>query len=409
MGEYAPEAYERSAEGSAGAALGQEAALLAHARHPGVVELRGTHVDPDAHGRTTIVTIRPEGQTLAGRALEADELAGVVAVLATTIADLHDIGVAHGGLRPEVVVVTEGGRPVIDDFSAARWLEGPVARRATHPLARADDSALGAIIQAPLAVGPGTAPHLVTTRRRRPSALGDRLAGNAAVTLARGAAGLEAGRLTSRQLADLVVREIPEARLPGTTESWGSLRSTDDGPTTSPSRRSAGRAILIGAAVAALATLAALAPATTAALVTFRARPSHRVSSLARDATLTPPGRPACPPGQAEVETACARLSYADGVATVGTASFAVGAPGDVITTGRWHCGPSTLALLDPATGQVWTFSGWPTTSTSVTATLVETVRGAVDISTSAGTDCDAIAVRQADGATAVITTARWP
>ena len=91
--------------------LAHEAAQLEAARHPGVVELVGV----DGHGVGSILlTAHVEGPTLAqtGR-LPLEESAGLLAALATTLADLHDLGLVHGGVVPEHVIVGPGGRPVL--------------------------------------------------------------------------------------------------------------------------------------------------------------------------------------------------------------------------------------------------------------------------------------------------------
>src|SRR3989442_6829684 len=52
-------------------------------------------------------------------------------------------------------------------------------------------------------------------------------------------------------------------------------------------------------------------------------------------------------------------LSYADGVLAAGAVRMHVGAPGDEIALGHWTCGPVAVALLRPATGEVFRFDDW--------------------------------------------------
>ena len=67
----------------------EEAAALRAAAHPGVVEL----VDAaDGVVRTRLVKGRSLGDT---RPLTAEEVAGVTAAVATTLADLHDLSLIH--------------------------------------------------------------------------------------------------------------------------------------------------------------------------------------------------------------------------------------------------------------------------------------------------------------------------
>src|SRR5690242_4475726 len=49
-------------------------------------------------------------------------------------------------------------------------------------------------------------------------------------------------------------------------------------------------------------------------------------------------------------------VSFADGVLTAGAVRMQLGAPGDQVALGRWTCGPVTVALLRPGTGEVFRF-----------------------------------------------------
>src|ERR1700730_17363552 len=110
----------RSASGPAGDALGREAQILAHARHPGVAELIDVRVDATT---TEIETAVPDGLPLRRVALSIEELAGVMATVSTTVADLHDIGVAHGAITIDGVVIGDDGRAVLTDFTRSAWLD----------------------------------------------------------------------------------------------------------------------------------------------------------------------------------------------------------------------------------------------------------------------------------------------
>src|SRR5437868_1578366 len=61
-------------------------------------------------------------------------------------------------------------------------------------------------------------------------------------------------------------------------------------------------------------------------------------------------------------------VSFADGVLTAGPVHMRVGAAGDQVAVGRWTCGVATVALLRPATGEVFRFDGWATADHSVPA-----------------------------------------
>ncbi|MDP1803990.1 MAG: hypothetical protein Q8K72_02380, partial [Acidimicrobiales bacterium] len=93
------------------ARLAREAELLEAARHPGIVELVG--VDGSGMG-SMLLTTHVEGPALAAVGpLPLEEAAGLLAALASTLADLHELGLVHGAVCPEHVIVGPGGRPVL--------------------------------------------------------------------------------------------------------------------------------------------------------------------------------------------------------------------------------------------------------------------------------------------------------
>ncbi|MDQ2827165.1 MAG: hypothetical protein M3Y04_09445, partial [Actinomycetota bacterium] len=93
------------------ARLENEAAMLEAGRHPGVVDLVGI----EGHGVGSILlTANVEGATLAavGR-LPLEEATGLIAALASTLGDLHDLGLVHGAVCPEHVVIGPTGGPIL--------------------------------------------------------------------------------------------------------------------------------------------------------------------------------------------------------------------------------------------------------------------------------------------------------
>lgn len=105
----------RKAELHAGerARLHAEAAMLRRARHPGVVTL--LEEQPDALllgwiGSRSLATHRTS---------TVGEVGALLAGVATTVADLHRIGITHGALDPSHVVLAAGGRPVLCGFALA--------------------------------------------------------------------------------------------------------------------------------------------------------------------------------------------------------------------------------------------------------------------------------------------------
>jgi hypothetical protein len=93
-------------------------------------------------------------------------------------------------------------------------------------------------------------------------------------------------------------------------------------------------------------------------------------------------------------------VSFADGVLTAGSVRMDLGAAGDVVALGRWTCGPVTIALLRPATGEVFRFDGWATAGNAVSPVVVGRVEGAVGLrpAPTAGGRCDDIAVTRDSG-----------
>lgn len=109
------------------ARLAHEADMLDLARHPGVVEL--LHFT-DEEQCASMTTARVPGPTLTvcGKGLPVRAAAGVVAALAQTVADLHDLGVVHGRIEADRVIIGTEGRPVLCGFAQARsrrvaWLD----------------------------------------------------------------------------------------------------------------------------------------------------------------------------------------------------------------------------------------------------------------------------------------------
>ena len=91
--------------------------MLAAARHPGVVELVGVEGSAD---RPVLMTTLVVGPTLATPIpLSAGEVADMVGGLASTLADLHEMGIVHGAVTAEHVIVGPDGRPVLCGFGSA--------------------------------------------------------------------------------------------------------------------------------------------------------------------------------------------------------------------------------------------------------------------------------------------------
>jgi hypothetical protein len=110
-------------------------------------------------------------------------------------------------------------------------------------------------------------------------------------------------------------------------------------------------------------------------------------------------GGPRCVAGTEA--SSCA--TYDAGVLAAGAERFTVGQPGDVAALGRWDCTQATLALLRPATGEVWVFGRWPVGDEGVAANPLGRVPDAIHLAVRPKGSCDTlVAVRRDGGATAL-------
>ena len=409
--------------------------VLEAARHPGVVELLGVDEGPDGPVARTAAL---DGQSLDRLpSLGAEEVAGMMAAVASTLADLHDIGLVHGGLTAEQVVVGTDGRPVLLGFGhGGRIGEPPVAeavlpaeaadpaRVAGAPLDPASDVfALGALLRT-LLDGAG--------RERQRGRGGD--AFDALRSLADRAMVADPRlRLSARALSAAIGHAVPGARLPRRSGSpgpsvgppaaadpllalrrRGRSRSAVPLGRRRPSLAAAGAVGAVAVAVLCLIVLRrpASAPAprvppapprtensgtetpraqppTSAGPTTAGTRSTTSVDPAGRAPATTVPAARACP----EVDAVLAAdtdsdgcpeaLRWADGVVEAGSERWAVGRPGDLVATGDWACqGTTTLALLRPGSGEVFVFDGWAGPGAELAATALARVEGAFALRT---------------------------
>jgi hypothetical protein len=93
-------------------------------------------------------------------------------------------------------------------------------------------------------------------------------------------------------------------------------------------------------------------------------------------------------------------VAFADGILTAGGVRMQVGSPGDQVALGRWTCGPATVALLRPASGEVFRFDGWATQANAVPAVALGRVDGAVGLRAAprGGGRCDDVVVARSSG-----------
>ena len=434
--------------------LEREAAQLECARHPGVVELVG--VDGQGVG-AILLTAHVEGPTLGGVGrLPLEEGAGFLAALASTLADLHELGLVHGAVCPDHVLVGPGGRPILCGFGYGGHVGQPAGRASGVPRefvdpVRADDDTLTRALDI-FAIG-------ALARFLAP----DPPAGHILARVADDAMSEDvSARSSARVLAEVLQSEVPAARLPrgleigpaaparpAPSDPLAALRHDRGG---SGGRRPARtRATVVMAAVAAVGVIggaillagssAPPAPTVTtevgAPLLSTADRPeadedqpgpttiraglaSSSTSTLAAPtstSTLPSPSvaaarRSDCPAAmgvlQADVDgDGCAdALRYVDGILHAGDARWMLGEAGDQIAIGDWGCqGSRTLALFRPSTGDVFRFDGWAGPGRDLTATAVARVQGGLALR-AADVDrdgCHEVVVERATGAAEVI------
>jgi hypothetical protein len=269
-------------------------------------------------------------------------VAGLVGAVAATVADLHAMGVVHGAIRPEHVLLERDGRPVLCGLDASAPADD--AGRA------ADVQALGELLRGLLAAATR---HGADSGHTRPALLALALrAANSAPGAGPSAAELAAGVGARAQPRP---RPAPQSPRP-------------------PRRRIAARLVVVAVGVA--LTLAGIGML---------------------DGEGTPATRPRSPSrGPA--------LELASGVLTAGAARWSVAGRVDTAVSGDWDCdGHRTFAFLDRASGHVYRSDAWPMGDV-VSVPLVAQVDGALGlraVSRRAGR-CDELTVLRRGGGAVV-------
>jgi hypothetical protein len=267
-------------------------------------------------------------------------IAGVGAALATILADLHDIGVSHGGIEASHVLLDNEGRPVLCSFGQAQRHLAPesAARRRQE-----DVRALARLI---LDCCPDGAPKR-TVR---------------ALRLAAGPGRRHSVR-DARWLARQLISTVPRACLSvsgGEQASVETMTPDASAGTTIPAERGPSRLRQPGRARQRIAVrprsrrqvlLCVGAIGGGAALVGTWVSGRDHVSA----ATSRPSAIP-CP----AVDRGCGPLALVNGTVVTAVGRYRLSPAGDVVVVGRWACGSALPAVLNPTTGEVWTFAAWP-------------------------------------------------
>lgn len=392
------------------AALAHEATMLAAAAHPGVVELCSLN---DDGGQVELVTIWAGGRSLADVIpLPPASAAAVVAALATTVADVHDLGIVHGRLDPTHVVLDDRGRPLLCGFAAAGALGEPRGDDGEVRRGADDVAGLGAILTE--ALGPVPADDLVPDRRFRARRSSHHLHRSLLVLADRATVHDPSSRPTARALAASIQDLLPErSPLPSSGDAAAGvpvvavspatappddslegqldrLRATAAAPPVRSSRRRAAAALLalVGALVGVGVVVGATSPG--------RSGGTQVVADVDES---VPRLQPAPAPSAAQTSTTIGRHP----VPTVEHAGriYAIGDPGDVVAVADWRCeGTATVAVLRPPTGDVFVFDAWAEAGADLVAEPVGRVAPGSSLLDPPPSPCPPLRVRLPDGST---------
>ncbi|HEX6395475.1 MAG TPA: protein kinase [Acidimicrobiales bacterium] len=321
--------------------LGTEASMLSLAAHPGVVRLIAT-AGGDPPSELVLAPVGGGSLATIGRSMDWSEVAGLGAALATTLADLHEIGIVHGSISADHILLDESGRPVLCGFGRAVRCDLPESRAVG-----ADDVASLAALLQQFAEGPP--PRSVG--RLLWSFSGGRQMGRAR---------------TARRLARRLIEAVPSARLPGVDAADGGTVGHQSRHEPRPNRERVPRRRRLPA----LVLVTGCAVGFLLLLSESRAGGDHAHAVASGSVLSSPSGK----------------------FTLIGTSGLEV--------IGHWHCGgPGAPALLDLRGGNVWVFDGWPTDATGISARLVARVPQAVGLrvvrGTRAASRCDELLVER--------------
>ena len=420
--------------------------------HPGVVEVVASSEEPTVSltlawaGDRSLETFRPE----------LDVAVAVLVSIATTIADLHQMGLVHGRLEPAHVTVDAEGHPRLCGMAGVDPEDLP-------PTPADDVAAIGALIL--VLVGIGSEGEPIPERRwtrRRWTGFQQR----ALQTLADHATDPDPGRRPSaRSLARSLAEVMPRARLRPSERTpvrevrtgptivdehasapdldWDAWLADDDpnpadlplvertadhaglsAPTADPGsppdrRRVAAASVALMIAIVAAAILlrgapdggrtqlATSSPVTTEGTdraTTTSAVPSTSAVRAATSAPGTRPSRADCPPvaaPSADVDgDGCREALHIHGAAIqAGSARFQAGEPHDQVAVGDWDCdGIATPAVIRPSTGEVFVFARWASSNRPITMGPTAVIPDATRPATTVAPSCGPLVVQRADG-----------
>ena len=334
--------------------LEREAESLQRLTHPGVVRFVDL-VETDDGGRA-MHTEFVSSDTWATRPItDPAERAAGVAALAEVVADLHDMGFAHGRINPSHVLHGDGDQPVLCGFRRATEISSE--NRRGDLVALADLCHDPVPDQGPLAEKLSALADAARAGRLDVRELARRLAmvpdkGSTAGEPGRTAAAVSGHghRSRPRKRLRVVVAAVLAASVAVAAAGIWSRGQQENAPVT-----------ITGGADSTAATADSTATAdgssgAEAGIPTDVPDP-EQASGPASEGVLLPPapiGLEAAPPGEPVSLQPGAIIDH-------GGSRYGVGRPGDFVETGDWNCdGRPTPAIIRPSTGHIVLFDVWP-------------------------------------------------
>ena len=426
----------------------READILRRAQHPGVVQLLELR---DREGEVELRLDHVAGPSLSTHPpLGATRLASVGTAVATTLADIHQIGVVHGNINADHILLTGDGRVVLCGFAdgalarAAAGAPGPMdevepgspdgdaATRDGLP-PRVDVIELGRLLRRLL--DQSIDADVVPPR----SVPGDRL-GRVADSAADPEGPITNAAELARRLSELVGPEdrAPSSSRPTPTRrsrhrilmgagavlgivlaiaGWRLVDPGDDGSQESPSSSTtapfAPSSTTAGASAATGPEARSPGAAGNSDATAPVAQSSNAASSLAgtspgpadgQDAELLLPAAPHCERvtgRSADVDgDGCPEAwSVGGGELEVGGRQYLLGGPADLLALGDWDCdGAATPALVEVSSGAVFLFGRWATEGAEVTVPAAGQVSAPTGLDVVRTGGCDRLVVTSSSG-----------
>lgn len=355
-----------------------EGERLERARHPGVVPVLRSEPAGEGWELCTAHRGRPVGAMGTADPLSVPQVARLAAAVASTLADLHDLGLVHGRIDATHVLVGEHGRAVVCGLGDG-----------TTPARPEDDvAAVGMLLVGLLSTDEAVEP--IPDRRWRGRRAWSGWERRALLLLADQAVADPADRRpTARRLAAAITDAVPSAA------------RVDDGPPSDDvdpieRLRATGLADVPSRVRPARALVTALAGALLLAAGGLRVLAAD---APAPDASPTGGAGGDAPPVDAALERHTA-APLARSELTADGRRYRVGQPGDVVLVDDWDCdGLATPALLRPGTGEVFVFPAWAREEPVAVEPVLQVVGAEALISESAAGACPTLSVRTFDQA----------